>query len=125
MGQFISRISQHGTHIPFALVIEEAVRGRIYISQIFGTEGFYQVTGLIVQLAEIIGMGLDFHTDAFLLYNRKQFLHGSEPHAIADFLLVRVTGQLCVDNLDTHVHCNLNHTFPVGNRELSLLFRGA
>ena len=121
MSQLVACVSQHGTHIPFALVIEEAVRGRIYISKIFGTEGFYQITGFVIQLTKIIRVGLDFHTDAFSLYDRKKLLHGLEPHAITDFLLIRVSGQLGVDDLDSHVHCNLNHTFPVGNRELSLL----
>ena len=120
MGQLISRIFQHGPHISFSLIVEEAVRRRIYITKVRRTEGFHHITGLIIQLTEIIRMRLDLHTDALTLDQREQLLHGSEPHSIADFLLVRISGKLCVDNLHTHISGDLDHPFPVGNRKLSL-----
>ena len=125
MGQLISCVVQHGTHISLSLIIEETMRGRIHISQMSGAEGFHHITGLIVQLTEIIGMGLDFHPDVFLFYYGKQLLHGFEPHAIADFLPVRIPGQLCIDDFHTHIPGNLNHTFPVVHCKLTLLLCGA
>ena len=123
MGQFISRIFQHGPHISFALIVEEAVRRRIHITKVRRPERFYHITGLIIQLAEIIRMRLDLHTDTLTLDQRKQFLHGSKPHSIADLLLVRITRKLCIDNLHSHISGDLDHPFPVCNCKLSLFLR--
>ena len=40
---------------------------------------------------KFIRMRLDFHPDTLPLYDGKQFLHGSKPHAIADFLMVGIS----------------------------------
>ena len=124
MSQLISGVSQHGTHISLSLVIKETMRRRIHISQIRGTEGFYHVTGFIVQLAEIIGMGLDLHTDPLPFNDGKQFLHRFKPHPVADFLLVGITGKLCIDDFNPHICRNFYHPFPICHRELALLLCG-
>ena len=120
MRQLISRILQHGPHISFTLIIEEPMRRRIHITKVRRPERFYHITGLIIQLAEIIRMRLDFHTDTFTFDQRKQLLHGFEPHSIADLLLVGIPGKLRVDNLHTHISGDLDHPLPVGNCKLSL-----
>ena len=125
MCQLVSRILQHGPHISFALIIEKSMRRRIHITKVRRPERFYHITGLIIQLAEIIRMRLDLHADTFTLDQRKQLLHGFEPHSIADFLLVRITGKLCINNLYAHISRNLDHPFPVGNCKLSLFLCGA
>ena len=96
---------------------------RIPLTKVWRTEGFHHITGLIIQLTEIIRMRLDLHTDTLTLDQRKQFLHGSKPHSIADLLLVRITRKLCIDNLHSHISGDLDHPFPVCNCKLSLFLR--
>ena len=59
VGQFIAGVFQHMPHVALALVVEKAVRGGIDVAQILGTEGFDDIAGLVVQLTEVVGMGLD------------------------------------------------------------------
>ena len=120
MSQLISCIFQHGPYIPFTLIIEETMRRRIHITKVRRPKRFYHITGLIIQLAEIIRMRLNFHTDTLTLDQRKQFLHRFKPHTIADLLLVRITGKLRVDNLHAHISGDLDHPLPVGNCKLPL-----
>ena len=125
VGQFVAGVLEHMAHVALALVVEEAVRGGIHIAQVLGLEGFDDVTGLVVQLAEVIGVGLDFHPQSLPLDDGEQFLHGAEEHAVANLLLVGVAGELRVDDGNPHVHGNLNHPFPVGHGVLSLFLGGA
>ena len=125
MGQLVAGVFQHVAHVALALVVEEAVGGGIDIAQVLGAEGFHDIAGLVVQLAEVVGMGLDFHPEALPLDDGQQLLHGAEEHAVANLLLVGVAGELGVDDGNAHVHGNLNHPLPVGNRVLPLLLGGA
>ena len=68
-------------------------------------------------------MRLDLYTDSLPFYDRKEFIHGSKPHAIADLLLIWIAGKFRVDYLDTHIARDLYHAFPVSHRKLPLLFR--
>ena len=66
-------------------------------------------------------MRLDLHTKAFFFNDRKKFFHGTEPHTVADLCLVRITGKLGIDHRNSHVYCDLDHFFPIGNCKLTLL----
>ena len=78
-----------------------------------------------VEVAEIVGMGLHFDTEAFLLDDGKELFHGAEPHAVADLLLVGIAGELGVDDRNAHVDGDLDDLLPVGDRVLTLLLGGA
>ena len=125
VSQFLAAVLQHGTNIALALIVEEAMGRRIYIAQVLGTEGLNHINGLVVQFAEVIRMGLDFHTQTFALDDRQQLFHGLEPHAVADFCLIRIAGQLGVDYRYAHVNSDLNDLLPVCNSVLALLLSRA
>ena len=121
VGQLVASVLQHVANIALALIVEEAVGCRVYIAQVLGTEGLNQIASLVVELAEVIRMRLNLNTQAFALDNRQQLFHRTEPHAIADFLLVRIAGELGVDNRYAHVYCDLDDLLPVCNSVLTLL----
>ncbi len=125
VGQFIAGVFQHMPHVALALVVEEAVRGGVDVAQILGTEGFDDIAGLVVQLTEVVGMGLDFHPEALPLNDGQQFLHGPEEHPVANLLLIGVAGKLGVNNRHAHIHGNLNDALPVGYGVLALFLGGA
>lgn len=98
VGQLVASVLQHVANVALALIVEEAMGCRVYIAQVLGTEGLNQIASLVVELAEVIRMRLNLNTQAFALDDRQQLFHRTEPHAIADFLLVRIAGELGVDN---------------------------
>ena len=125
VAQIVARILKHRAYISYTLVIEETMRGRIDIFQVIGAITFHHITGLIIQFTEIPWMGLDLHTDPFLLEQRKQLIHRAEPHTVTDLLLVRVAGKLGIDHLYSHIHRDLDNPFPVCHCNLPLFLRRA
>ena len=125
MREFVAGVLEHMAYIALALIVEEAVRGGVDVAEVLGAEGLDHVAGLIVEFAEIVRMRLDLDAQALALDDRQQLFHGAEPHAVADLLLVRIAGELRVDDGDTHVDGNLNHLFPVGDGHLALLLSRA
>ena len=121
VGQLIARIAQHVAHVALALVVEEAVGGRVDIAEVLGAEGLDDVAGLVVEFAEVIRVGLDLHTQALALNNGQQLFHRLVEHAVADLLLVGVAREFGVDDRHAHVDRNLDHALPVGDRMLALL----
>jgi len=67
MRQIVTGVFQHMADIALALVVEEAMRGRVAVLEVVAAIGFDHVAGLVVQFAEVIGVGLDLDPDAFLL----------------------------------------------------------
>ena len=120
--ELIAGVLEHVADIALALVIEEAVRGGVDVAEVLGAEGLDHIASLIVELAEVVRMRLDLDAQALALDDRQQFFHRAEPHAVADLLLVRVAGELRVDDGDAHVDGNLDHLLPVGDSHLALLF---
>ena len=125
VGQLVAGIFEHVADIALALVIEETVGCAVDIAQVGGTEGLDQIAGLVIQFTEIVRVGLHFDTKAFLLDDGKELLHGAEPHAVADLLLVGIAGELGVDDRNAHVDGDLDDLLPVGDRVLTLLLSGA
>ena len=121
VGQFIAGVLQHVANVALALIVEEAVGCGVNVAQVLGTEGLNDVAGLIVQLYEVIRMGLALYADALTLDDREKLLHRLEEHAVADLLLVRVAGELGVDDRYAHVNRDFDHTLPVCNCVLALL----
>ena len=65
-------------------------------------------------------MRLALYADALTLDDREKLLHRLEEHAVADLLLVRVAGELGVDDRYAHVNRDLDHALPVCNCVLAL-----
>ena len=121
VGQLIAGVLQHVANVALALIVEEAVGCGVNVAQVLGTEGLNDVAGLVVQLYEVIRMGLALYADALTLDDREKLLHRLEEHAVADLLLVRVAGELGIDDRYTHVNRDFDHTLPVCNCVLALL----
>ena len=121
MREFVAGVLEHMAYIALALIVEEAVRGGVDVAEVLGAEGLDHVAGLVVEFAEIVRMRLDLDAQALALDDRQQLFHGAEPHAVADLLLVRIAGELRVDDGNTHVDGNLDHLLPVGDGHLALL----
>ena len=125
VGQLVAGILEHVADIALALIIEETVGCAVDIAQVGGAERLDQIAGLVIELAEIVRVGLHFDTEAFLLDDGKEFFHGAEPHAVADLLLIGIAGELGVDDRNAHVDGDLDDLLPVGYCVLSLLLSGA
>ena len=121
VGQLVAGVLEHMADVALALVIEEAVGSGVNVAEVLGAEGLDDVAGLVVQLYEVIRVRLALYTNALALDDREQLLHRLEEHAVADLLLVRVTGKLGVDDRYAHVNRDLDHALPVGNCVLALL----
>ena len=121
VGQLVAGVLEHMADVALALVVEEAVGRRVNVAEVLGTEGLYDVARLVVQLNEVIRMGLALNTDALALDDREKLLHRLEEHTVADLLLVRVAGELGVDDRYAHVNRDLDHALPVCNCVLALL----
>ena len=121
VGQLVAGVLEHMADVALALVIEEAVGSGVNVAEVLGAEGLDDVAGLVIQLYEVIRVRLALYADALALDDREQLLHGLEEHAVADLLLVRVAGELGVDDRYAHVNRDLDHALPVGNCVLALL----
>ena len=120
VGQLVAGILEHVADVALALIVEESVGCRVNIAEVLGTEGLDDVTRLIVQLTEVIRVGLNLHAQTLALDDRQKLLHRTEEHAVADLLLIRIARELGVDDRYAHVNGNLDDSLPVCNRVLSL-----
>ena len=81
---------------------------------------------LLVSGAKLLDAGpVNLRNSLDLLDDGKELLHGAEPHAVADLLLVGIAGELGVDDRNAHVDGDLDDLLPVGDRVLTLLLSGA
>ena len=67
VGQLIAGVLQHVANVALALIVEEAVGCGVNVAEVLGAEGLHDVAGLVVQLYEVIRMGLALYADALTL----------------------------------------------------------
>ena len=75
MGEIAPGIAQHARHIADAFVVEKGVRHAVDVLHVIAAERLHNIDGFIVLFAEIPGMRLDLHADAFPLKNWQQLFH--------------------------------------------------